>query len=118
MNAVAISEDDLPSLEQARAELKEIPSMHIESSRFNNIEIIPLHVNKGETVKRLAAYYNISIENTIVFGDGENDITMLRAAGIGVAIGNAEDAIKAVADAVTASNDEDGIVAFLDSINL
>ena len=47
--------------------------------------------------------------DTAAFGDSENDISMLQAAGCGVAMGNAEDAVKAVADKVTLSNNSDGI---------
>lgn len=53
---------------------------------------------------------DISIENTMAFGDGGNDISMLRHAGIGVAMGNASDRVKAAADYVTSSVDENGIV--------
>ena len=45
------------------------------------------------------------------FGDGENDIPMIKAAGLGVAMGNALDTVKAVADTVTLTNDENGVAA-------
>ena len=53
--------------------------------------------------------HTLSPEETIAFGDGGNDISMLRFAGIGVAMGNAEDDVKASADYVTAGVDDDGI---------
>lgn len=51
----------------------------------------------------------ISREETIAFGDGENDMGMLRYAGIGVALGNAEEEVKAAADYVTADIDDQGV---------
>ena len=51
----------------------------------------------------------IQREEIIAFGDAENDLEMIRFAGIGVAMGNAEEAVKAVADFVTADIDDDGI---------
>ena len=53
--------------------------------------------------------FGFKLEETMAFGDGGNDIGMLRHAGIGVAMGNANDEVKAAADYITASVDEDGI---------
>lgn len=60
----------------------------------------------------------IEQEEIIAFGDGENDLEMLKFAGIGVAMGNAEDAVKQAADYVTASVDEDGIARALEHFEL
>lgn len=65
--------------------------------------------NKATGIKEICQYYNFDREETIAFGDGGNDISMLRYAGIGIAMGNADDNVKAVADRITASVDEDGI---------
>ena len=53
--------------------------------------------------------FGIRLEETMAFGDGGNDISMLRHAGIGVAMGNAKDDVKVIADYVTASVDDNGI---------
>lgn len=71
-------------------------------------------VSKGVALKRLADYYGVNRREVIAFGDGENDITMLEYAGCGVAMGNAMPALKAVADRITASNNEDGIALILE----
>ena len=82
------------------------------------LEIIPASINKGEGLQRICSLLDIPLECSAAFGDSENDIPMLRAAGIGVAMENADPAVKAAADAVTASNNEDGIAVFLQEVSL
>ena len=53
---------------------------------------------------------NLSRDEMVACGDGFNDLSMVRYAGLGVAMGNAQQVVKEVADFVTASNDEDGLV--------
>ena len=65
--------------------------------------------DKGRGIEEMAARFGITIDETMAFGDGGNDIPMLRRAGIGVAMGNASDAVKAEADYVTTSVDDDGV---------
>jgi len=65
--------------------------------------------HKGEALKFLANYYNIPLEQTMAFGDQNNDITMIQNAGIGVAVENASDNLKKVCDYVTKSIKEDGV---------
>ena len=65
--------------------------------------------DKANGISAIAEHMGIDISETMAFGDGGNDLTMLRAAGIGVAMGNALDTVKAHADYVTSSVDEDGI---------
>jgi Cof subfamily protein (haloacid dehalogenase superfamily) len=72
-------------------------------------EIGPLGVHKGSAVKRIAEHYGIPLADTIAFGDSDNDRTMIEAVGIGIAMGNADDALKEIADDVTASLKEDGL---------
>ena len=86
-----------------------LPDIAVSSSVRNNIELNALHANKGEALKQLADYLGCGISQTLAFGDGANDLSMIRMAGIGVAMENASDAIKAAADAVTLSNDADGV---------
>ena len=73
------------------------------------LEIIPVSINKGKALLDVCSHLDINPADTAAFGDSENDIPMLQAAGCGVAMGNAEDAVKAVADKVTLSNNSDGI---------
>ena len=57
-------------------------------------------------------------QNTIAFGDGGNDTSMIKAAGIGVAMGNALESLKEVADYTTTSVDDDGVLNALRHFNL
>lgn len=77
------------------------------------LEIIPKSINKGTGLLALCTALDISPNDTIAFGDSENDISMLEAAGCGVAMGNAERTVREHADFVTLSNNEDGIAEFL-----
>ena len=52
----------------------------------------------------------------MAFGDGLNDITMIENAGVGVAMGNAVDEVRRVADKITATNDEDGVAAVIETL--
>ena len=79
------------------------------STAKNNIEINNTKANKGQAIWALADYLGVPRENTISFGDALNDMAMIKAAGTGVAMANACEEIKAVADFITLSNDEDGV---------
>ena len=61
----------------------------------------------------LARYLHIPMEDTMAVGDTENDISILKAAAIGVAMANATEDVKAIADEMTLSNDEDGVAAII-----
>lgn len=73
------------------------------------LEILPPGASKGVALKLLLKDINIPTEQVLAIGDGENDIEMVQLAGIGVAVGNAHQKLKGVANHVVASNDEDGV---------
>lgn len=115
INGIIISEDNPDGLTLGKIELSRIPNLHVTSSFSNNIELMPMHVNKANAIKEIQEFYGIPTSNVITFGDGENDKEMIEAAGIGVAMENATQSIKEIAAAVTASNNEEGIYQFLNS---
>ncbi len=78
------------------------------------VELLPRYVDKGVAVEKLVKHLDIQREKVICIGDSYNDLPMLRFAGMGVAMGNAQQEVKEIADYVTASNDEDGIVNVID----
>ena len=79
-------------------------------------EFTPLGVDKSRALRETFAALGIDQSEIIAFGDAQNDRTMLEWAGIGVAMGNAVDEVKAVADIVTLSNNEDGIAVTLEEV--
>lgn len=75
----------------------------------NTLEIFNKSCNKGNAVKALAEKFNILREEIICIGDQQNDFEMIQYAGLGVAMGNAIDKIKELADYITDTNDNDGV---------
>lgn len=88
----------------------------VSSSFSNNLEINALGATKGEGILHLAQYLGVEPDETIGIGDGGNDVTMMQMAGIGVAMGNAEDSLKEIADYVTLTNDEDGVAFAIEKL--
>ena len=89
------------------------PDVKVTSSTWNNLEINAKTAHKGVALKRFAEVLGLTLENCMSFGDGANDLTMIEAAGTGVAMSNACPEVLAAADYVTTSNDEDGVAAAL-----
>ena len=73
------------------------------------VEVLPKFVDKGTAVEKLMKHLDVRKEKVICIGDSYNDLPMLRKAGLGVAMGNAQEEVKEAADLVTAGNDEDGV---------
>ncbi|MFJ5759154.1 Cof-type HAD-IIB family hydrolase [Neobacillus sp. NPDC093182] len=88
----------------------QIGGMEVSSSlNFLNLEISPSGVSKASSLLKLSEKYNIPISQIAAIGDNYNDSLMLRAAGLGIAMGNAPDEVKALADQVTGSNQQAGV---------
>lgn len=94
-----------------REALKEVEGILVSSSLPNNLEINAAGATKGGGILRLAEYLDISPNQTMAFGDGENDITMIENAGIGVVMENGAPFLKEKADYITLSNEEAGVAA-------
>lgn len=88
---------------------RKFPGLCVSSSVPDNVEVNQARANKGEALLALAAHLGLKREQTLAFGDGLNDLSMLEAAGIGVAMANACPEALAAADETTASCDEDGV---------
>ena len=82
------------------------------------MDLIAKGGGKRTAILRYLELYGIKAEETIAFGDGENDMGMLGLAGIGVAMGNAEEKVKKIADYVTDDIDEDGLANALRQYDL
>lgn len=73
------------------------------------VEIVAQGVDKGDALKKLASQYGVSSAEIIAIGDNFNDLPMIQYAGLGVAMGNAPDDLKNLADYVTCCHDDDGV---------
>ena len=103
----------IPTVSFEEATSKEVIQMTPFITEEEEKEIRPSIPTKGDTkqkgIDEIIRYFDIKLEDTMAFGDGGNDISMLRHAAIGVAMGQAKEDVKAAADYVTAPIDEDGI---------
>lgn len=98
----------LTGWDEARAYLDNIPGIHAVDGGCDNLEFNRSDTTKASGLRQLCHLLNVPVEATIAIGDSENDLEVLKAAGTGVAMANAPDEVKAHADYVTASNDDDG----------
>ncbi len=92
------------------------PGLIATSSLKNNLEINNADANKGAALNALTDYLGISTDNTMAFGDGGNDLPMLRAAGISVAMGNSLQILKDEADFVTLTHDRSGVAYIINKL--
>ena len=108
--------DDESVLERIRPELTKLleGKASITKAVKGMLEILPLGSSKGEGVQKFFDHYNIPNDKTMAFGDGENDIEMLQLVRMGVAVANARPQLKKVANALTYSNNDDGVAFVLD----
>jgi Cof subfamily protein (haloacid dehalogenase superfamily) len=88
---------------------QEIEGISITTSGPYNIEIMDKNGNKSNGLKTVSEFYQIPIENTIAIGDNYNDVPMMGAAGLSIAMGNADPKIKELCDVTTLSNQENGV---------
>ena len=93
---------------------------HVKTTRWHPefLDVIPATGGKDRGMDAILEYLGIPLEQSMAFGDGENDLAMLRHAGIGVAMGTASEPVRRGADYVTGTVDEDGIVTALEHFGL
>jgi 5-amino-6-(5-phospho-D-ribitylamino)uracil phosphatase len=111
---------DEEHVEEIRTYLSEVHAHLIDHRRWaapwHVIEIVRTGINKAEGLKRIAEFYQIPKERVIAFGDEDNDLEMIEWAGYGIAMGNAIEPLKKIANDVTKTNEEDGIGIYLKSL--
>lgn len=88
---------------------KRFPDMAVTSSLPGNLEINAGDATKGEGLRFLCRHLGLEISESMAFGDGSNDRSMIEAAGIGVVMANGEPELQTVADYITDTNDNDGV---------
>lgn len=109
-----VSQTDPDKVLKIQKYLSDYPSLTIVKSRPNLLEFLPKGVNKQSGLKELLAHFGWDFDNLMAFGDQENDLGMIKAAKVGVAVANAIDEVKREADVITKNNDEDGVGVFLE----
>ncbi|MCK9160289.1 MAG: Cof-type HAD-IIB family hydrolase [Bacteroidaceae bacterium] len=119
LNKCVIAEDQ-DKAEQAEKQLQKFFEGRITALRTEPyfIELVPLGIDKGKALAKLAKKLHIDRKEIIAFGDGFNDQTMIKYAGMGIAMQNAQAPVKEVANMITASNDDDGVASALEKLIL
>ncbi|WP_069201790.1 Cof-type HAD-IIB family hydrolase [Bacillus niameyensis] len=100
---------DLSEISRVRELLKSRESIEITRSDPSNIEISLKGITKETGVRRVCQLLGITIDQVMAIGDNLNDLHLIRAAGLGVAMGNADEELKKIADVITETNEEDGV---------
>lgn len=106
----------LTGWDEARVYLNNIPGIHAVDGGCDNLEFNRSDTTKASGLRQLCHLINVPVEATLAIGDSENDLEVLKAAGTGVAMANAPAEVKAHADYVTASNDDDGVARVLERL--
>lgn len=101
------------SVEEILHELHHFPNLHIVHPGPGMLELTAAGVDKGEALLALATQLGIDRSETMAIGDSGNDLTMLRAAGFSVAMGNAAPEVKKLSDVVTETNENHGVAMAL-----
>ena len=104
--------------DELHLENRDVQKVVVTSSYKDNIEIFDKDSGKDVAIKEIAKMYNIDMENVMAIGDNDNDVEMLKTAGLAVAMGNGTKEAKRVADFVTLSNDEDGAAIAIEKLVL
>lgn len=114
LNFYPAADGTLIDREIVRKFLVSNPSITTVCGGYNNLEFTRADASKGVGLRKLAEILGVDPDATMAIGDTENDLAIIEAAGIGVAMGNATDAVKARADYVTTTNTKDGVAAAIE----
>ncbi|MCP9328254.1 Cof-type HAD-IIB family hydrolase [Liquorilactobacillus satsumensis] len=106
---VAFSNEGHQVLDPIKKELEKFDALIITSSSSSNIEINHVNAQKGAALQAYADSLNVPMDNVMAIGDNNNDLSMLKLAGVSYAMGNAITEVKKVAKRLTTSNTEDGV---------
>ena len=107
---------DAVLLGMIRAQIEQIPGVRVMSSASDNIEVVTPAADKGTALGMLCRELGTDLAHAAAIGDSENDLEMLRAVALPVAMGNAAESVKAVCARETRTNAEDGVAAAIDRI--
>jgi len=123
ISQLVVESFDLNSMKLFRRDIAELTNIKIinKSSSVSTDKILFYDitnndVSKVDAIKKVCAYLNIDISDAMAIGNGDEDIEMLQAVGVGVAMGNATDNLKAVANVITDTNDNEGVALVLEKL--
>lgn len=116
INKLLIAEDPQTVADEIPKIQKEFPELNVFASAPFFLEIVPPNIDKANSLEFLLDRLEITSDELVAFGDGGNDVTMLKFAGLGVAMANANDACKDACNYVTADNDSDGCGVVIEKI--
>ncbi len=113
-----IVEEDKEKLLSFRNKVSQLTGVEIASSWSNNIEVMKKGVTKGNALEKLRKKYNIPSTKVMAIGDNENDVSMLKVAGLAVAMENGDEKAKQNAHYITDTNDNDGVAKVIEKFIL
>ncbi|OZU88290.1 phosphoglycolate phosphatase [Virgibacillus indicus] len=109
-------------MDQLRTQVENSPSIEVTRSSISNMEFSLKGITKESGVRKVCEYLGVEMENVMAIGDNLNDLRLIQSAGLGVAMGNADDQLKQAADVITDTNENDGVAKaiqrFIFGINL
>ena len=108
--------NDMVMLTMIRSQVEQIPGVRVMSSASDNIEVVTPGADKGTALGMLCREFGTDLAHAAAIGDSENDLEMLRAVALPIAMGNANEAVKAICAHETRTNAEDGVAAAIDWI--
>jgi hypothetical protein len=104
-----VSHDDLGLLAAWRARIQDNPDVSIEYSWTNRLDIVRRGISKGRRLIEWAGSRGVAPTEILAFGDNQNDLSMIEAAGLGIAMGNGDEAAKRAAALVIGDNDSNAL---------
>lgn len=118
VNKIITFAPDTASWERTQHKLLQVPDLEVTTSWPLNFELMPKGYGKGTAVAELAAQLHLTADEVMTIGDYDNDESMIRWAGMGVAMANATDCIKSAAQLITLDNDHDGVAYAIENYAL
>ncbi|MFR9503524.1 MAG: Cof-type HAD-IIB family hydrolase [Rikenellaceae bacterium] len=109
---VGEAEQLIPLVDHLNAKFGEQLSAYRSEPFF--LEVVPKGIDKALSLRRLLEHMGCGVSDMVAVGDGYNDLSMIRLAGFGVAMANAQEEVKQVADYITLSNEEDGVAELVE----
>ncbi len=124
ISQVVFESYDIETMKYLRRDIEETNKFKIvnktnnpEQGKLLYYDVVNNDVSKGNAIKILCEHLNININRSMAIGDGDNDVEMISEAGVKVAVGNATESVKGIADIITLSNDQNGVATILEELN-